>query len=70
VPFDTYHLNDQPGEVRAAHDEPAPVVLADTDDGLIVLLGRRELSACGGSVRRLVETIDTAAAARSLGWPT
>jgi hypothetical protein len=70
VPFDTYHLNDQPDEVRAAYDGPAPVVLADTDDGVIVLLGPHELSACGASVRRLVATIDDAVAARSLGWPT
>ena len=70
VAFDTYHLNDQPDEVRAAYNGPAPVVLADTDYGLIVLLGPRELSACGGSVERFVETIDNAVAVRSLSWPT
>lgn len=69
VPFDTHHHNDQPDQVRRAYDI-APVVLADTGNGLVVLLGPHELPRCGGSTERLVEEIETAIIDRSLAWPS
>ena len=69
VPFDTYHRDDQPAEVRAAHDDQLPVVLAETSNGYLVIVGPEALSACAGSVSRLSETIDTAASAAALTWP-
>jgi hypothetical protein len=69
APFETFHLNDQPATVRAAYDGTAPAVLAETDDGFIVLLGPRDLSAIQGSVVRLAEAIDVAVDARALSWP-
>jgi hypothetical protein len=71
VPFDTYHLNDQPHTVRATAHGEAPVVLAETDTAMVVLLGPRELDACRGSVDRLAEAITAAVDARGLrfSWP-
>jgi hypothetical protein len=69
VPFDTYHLNDQPPAVRAAADGNAPVVLAETESASVVLLGPGELDACGGSVERLADAITAAVDARALCWP-
>jgi hypothetical protein len=68
VPFDTYHLNDQPPTVRAAADGKAPVVLAETDTAMLVLLSPSELDACRGSVERLADAIAAAVAARALRW--
>ena len=69
VPFDTYHLNDQPPTVRTAADGNAPVVLAETDSAIVVLLGPSELDACRGSVERLADAITAAVDARALRWP-
>lgn len=69
VPFDTYHLNDQPPTVRAAADGKAPVVLAETDTAIDLLLGPSELDACRGSVERLANAITAAVDARALRWP-
>lgn len=69
VAFDTYHRDDQPDGVRAAHDGNLPVVLAETDRGFLALLGPDELTACAGSVDRLSEAIDAAAAKVGLPWP-
>jgi len=68
APFDTYHVNDQPGPVRAAYDGRAPVVLAETDTAMIPLLGTPELSACAGSMERLTIAIDDAVEAPGLKW--
>ena len=69
VPFDTYHLNDQPPTVRTAADGNAPVVLAATDAALFVLLGPSDLELCRGSVERLADAITAAVDARALRWP-
>lgn len=66
VPFDTHHRDDQPEEVRAAAGGVAPVVLAATDVGHVVLLGPDDLEACAGSVDRLVEAVDAACARHGL----
>ena len=69
LPFDTYHRNDQPDAVRTAADGQAPVVVAETDSGHVVLLGPAELDACAGSIDRLVEAIERSALERRLDWP-
>jgi len=58
VPFDTYHRNDQPREVRTATGNLAPVVVAETDHDVTPLLGPADLEACAGSIDRLVKAIE------------
>lgn len=69
VPFDTYHRNDQPATVRSATADIAPCVVAETDAGIVTLLGPADLEACGGSVDQLVEAVETAVIETSLAWP-
>lgn len=66
VSFDTFHRNDQPDAVRAAADGRAPVVVAETEIGHVLLLTPDELEACDGSIDRLVEAVELAAAGRGL----
>lgn len=68
VPFDTYHRNDQPTSIRAATNGTAPVVVAETDTDIVVLLTPDDLEACGGSIDRLVEAIEHAATHHELIW--
>jgi hypothetical protein len=68
VTFDTYHRNDQPSAVRDATDGQAPVVVATTGDGIVLLLGPGELAECEGSIERLVESIERSIAERGLTW--
>jgi hypothetical protein len=70
VPFDTYHRNDQPSSVRSATADTAPVVVAETTSGITLLLGPKELDACGGSVEQLIELIEAAVLEKGLEWPT
>jgi hypothetical protein len=71
VLFDTYHLDDQPDAVRLASDGQAPVVLAESAGGeLVVLLGADELDRCDGSVERLSDAISVAVERSGLLWPT
>ena len=69
VPFDTYHRDGQPEDVFAASGGVVPVVLAEADDGFVVLLGPEELSECAGSVAHLTRAIETAVARARLTWP-
>lgn len=69
VPFDTYHRNDQPAAARAAAGGQAPVVLAETADGMVMLLGPDELDRCQGSIDRLVEAVEAAVDRQGLTWP-
>jgi hypothetical protein len=70
VPFDTFHRNDQPDEAREVSDGLAPVVVAETaGGGLLVLLGPEELEACAGSTERLTSAIEAARAKAGLHWP-
>jgi hypothetical protein len=69
VPFETYHANDQPSYVRAAYDGTAPVILAETDDGVVPLLDAEELDACAGSVEKLMHSIEHAADRLALRVP-
>lgn len=70
VPFDTFHRNDQPDTIRAAAEAQAPVVVAETDRGHVLLLSPADLDACGGSIDQLVAAIDHAAAGAGLAWAT
>src|SRR4051812_11112380 len=69
VPFDTYHRDDQPDAVRSASNEQLPVVAAETSDGIVVLLGRAELTACHGSVDAFDHALQSALAHHGLTLP-
>ena len=69
VPFDTYHRNDQPDSVRAAAAGGAPVVVAETDRGVELLLTPDDLDACAGSIDRLVAALEQAVLGLGLAWP-
>ena len=68
VPFDTYHRDDQPDDVRAAVGGTVPVVAARTERGVVQLLGPAELEACAGSIDRLMAGIDAAVERLALVW--
>ncbi len=70
VPFDTYHRNDQPESVRNAANSQAPVVVAETDNGKVVLLAPAALELCEGSIDRLIAAIEQAADRLGLAWAT
>lgn len=65
VPFDTYHLNDQPQRVRELNSA-APVIVAQSVSGVTVLLGPEEIAGCNGSPERLIAEIELAVAAARL----
>ncbi len=69
VPFDTYHRDDQPDAVRAATGDNAPVVAAETTNGVVPLLSGAELEELDGSVDGLAAAIDRAVATIGLRWP-
>jgi hypothetical protein len=56
--------------VWRAADRVAPIVAAETDTETLVLLGPSELSACEGSVERIMGAIEAAADALALRWPS
>jgi hypothetical protein len=68
VPFDTYHRNDQPDAVRAATGNVDPVVVAQTSDGVMVLVDPDELDRCGGSPDALVAAIEAGVARLGLSF--
>jgi hypothetical protein len=68
VPFHTFHRDDQPAAVRAAADGRAPVVLAETAAGHLLLLSPDDLAACHGSVDGLLHAIGPAAMRLGLMW--
>lgn len=70
VQFDTYHRNDQPAAVRTAADAVAPVVMAETETGHVVLLTPTELNACEGSIEKLTDAIEVAVTRLALAWPS
>jgi hypothetical protein len=71
VPFDTYHRDDQPDEVRTASSGQLPVVAAETSGGVVVvLLGPRELAACRGSAHALEHAVQHAVVDHGLQWPS
>lgn len=68
VPFDLYHRNDQPADVRAVATQ-LPAVVAETNDGVVALLGPEQLDECDGSPARLVDAIRGAMSAARLSMP-
>jgi hypothetical protein len=66
VPFETFHRDDQPDEVRAATGDRVPVVVAETSVGHVVLLDPATLDACAGSIDRLRVAVDDALAREGL----
>jgi hypothetical protein len=68
VPFDTYHRDDQPDSIRTAANAHAPVVIAVTDIGNMLLLAPTELDACDGSIDLLIAEIEQAAERLGLTW--
>lgn len=69
VPFDTYHLNDQPDDIRAAIGDQSPAVVADTDQGLFTLLGPADLDRCDSSTESFRAALSLAAEQLDLAWP-
>lgn len=70
VPIITFHRNDQPAAIRAAAHGAAPVIVAETKTAAVLLLSTADLDACSGSIDRLVDAIEHAAARLGLSWPT
>ena len=68
VPFETYHRNDQPDPIRSAAAGQAPVVVAETDAGHVMLLGPADLETCDRSIDLLVEAIEQSAERLGLTW--
>ncbi len=68
MPFDTYHRNDQPDRVRDAAGGQAPVVVAQTDTGHMLLLGPIDLETCDGSIDLLVDAIERSIERLGLTW--
>lgn len=69
VPFDTYHRDDQPPQIRVISENRAPVVVAETTTGHIVLLDGQRIEEADGDPHQLVELIERAVNERSLLWP-
>ena len=69
VPFDTYHRDDQPPQIRVISENQAPVVVAETTTGHIVLLDGQRIEEADGDPHQLVELIERAVNERSLLWP-
>ena len=69
VPFDTYHRDDQPDDVRRASGDTAPVVVAKTSEGFVLLLDDARISSVDGDPSRLVALISEAVEAAGLDWP-
>ena len=69
VPFDTYHRDDQPDAIRTATGNVAPTVVADTAQGIVLLLSPADIDACAASAVRLVESIERAVVREALVWP-
>ena len=68
VPFETYHLDDQPDAVRQLLDGRSPAVVADTGAGLVLLLDGDEIDRCDGSPDELARGLTRAAERAGLRW--
>jgi len=69
VPFDVVHRNERSPEVARATGDALPCVVAVTDSGIVTLLDRASLEACGGRVDGLEAALRTAAVDRQLVVP-
>jgi hypothetical protein len=68
VPVEMYHRDDQPEPVRSATGGVDPVVVAETDGGVVVLLGPDAVAACNASPEALVDAISAAVETAGLRW--
>lgn len=59
VPFNTYHRNDAPTDVRDAAAGRYPIVLARTSTGVSTVLAPAEIGQFGGSTGRFAEWLTT-----------
>lgn len=70
VPFETLHLDERDAALVDLTDGAAPCVVARTDGGDRILLGRVALEACEGDPERLVAAIEASVAELGLVWPS
>jgi hypothetical protein len=70
VPFDVVHRNERTPAIEAATGDALPCVVAVTDAGVVPLLERAALEACGGAVEQLEPALLAAIADRRLSLPT
>ena len=70
VPFEVVHRNERSPEVEAATRDALPSVVAKTESGWVIVLGRDELSTFGGEVDELERGLHDALGARGLALPT
>ncbi len=68
IPFDTFHRDDQPAAVRDLVGDSLPVVVAETDTGIVWLLDSEAISRCGASPERFMEAVESAAHTHGLAW--
>lgn len=66
VPLVTVHLNERDRTLRSFTENRTPCVVADTTDGLVMLVDDAELTACAGSPECLVAAISTNASVLGL----
>jgi hypothetical protein len=66
VPFETVHLDDRGALLARLTDGHTPCVVAETDAGFEVLVGRSELETCEGSPTCLIDIIVATARERGL----
>lgn len=66
--FDTFHRDDQPAAVREATGDAAPVVVAETTDGIIVLLDGSQIESARGEPEHFIELVEKAALEAGLTW--
>jgi hypothetical protein len=59
VAFDVYHRDDQPEAVRRASGNTAPVVVAETSEGFVLLMSGADLAACNSSPEALFAKIES-----------
>ncbi|MDI2127527.1 hypothetical protein [Yinghuangia seranimata] len=69
VPFDLVYLDEREPAVAEASEGLTPCVVAVTDTGAVVVLGRPDLEAAGSYVLRFDQTLREAADAEALMLP-
>lgn len=69
VPFDTFHRDDQPDAVRRATGDRAPVVVAETTMGIVVLLAGSQVDEAHGDPETLMALIGAKILDAGLVWP-
>ena len=70
VPFEVVHRNERTDDVRAATTGKEPCVVAQTDDGGIVLVMSAERLADAADVAGLARELDRSLAEHGLQWPS